>query len=135
MQDMLPKVLIVDDNPGVRDVLRDLLAVEGYPVSTAEGGLCALLRIGMMRPSCVVLDLKLDDVSGFEIYRVLREDPEFRELPVLFISGAYPDEEWVRRQIGTGPVHYLPKPIVQEDLVRAVRILTAMESPEQAAAA
>jgi CheY-like chemotaxis protein len=134
MQQLLPRLLVVDDNPGVRDVLRDLLAIEGYPVSTAGGGLSALLRIGTVRPACVILDLKLDDVSGFEIYRVLREEPGFQELPVLFISGAYPDEQWVRRQVGTGPVHYLPKPIIREDLLRAVRLLTAAGTPEQAAA-
>jgi CheY-like chemotaxis protein len=129
-QAVLPSVLVVDDNAAVRDVLCDLLMLEGYAVSQAEGGLSALLRIGSARPGCVVLDLKLDDISGFEIFRVLREDPEYRDLPVLFISGAYADEQWVRRRIGGDAVHYLPKPIVHEDLLRAVRELTgASERP------
>jgi CheY-like chemotaxis protein len=119
-----PHILVVDDDRDVREVLCDLLSEEGFPVSTAAGGLAGLLRIGRDRPDCVVLDLKLDDISGFEIYRVLREDPDFRALPILLISGAYSDEEWVRKQVGTGPMRYLAKPIDHEDLVNVVRSLT-----------
>jgi len=122
--DRQPSVMVVDDNSEVRDVIRELLALQGFSVTTAGNGLAALLRIGVERPSCLVLDLKLEDVSGFEVYRVLRADPDLRDLPVLFISGAYPDEEVVRRQLDGGPVHFLPKPVIEDDLVRAVRSLT-----------
>jgi CheY-like chemotaxis protein len=123
--DRMTSVMIVDDNPEVRDVLQELLSLRGFSVSTAQSGLSALLRIGLERPSCLVLDLKLEDISGFEIYRVLRADPDLRDLPVLFISGAYPDEEWVRRQLGSGPIHFLAKPVVEIDLVQAVSSLVA----------
>lgn len=116
-------ILVVDDNPEVREVLRDLLEMEGFSVTTAEGGLSALLQIGRSRPGCVVLDLRLDGPSGFEVHRALRADPEFQDLPVLFISGAYADEAAVRRQLDEVPVHYLPKPLVHEELVRVVRSL------------
>jgi len=118
-----PRVLVVDDDQEVREVLRDLLVLDGFPVSTAAAGLPALLRIGRERPDCVVLDLKLEDISGFEVYRVLRADPEFCRLPVLLVSGAYSDSDWVSRQVGTGPVRYLSKPIIHEDLVSAIRAL------------
>jgi CheY-like chemotaxis protein len=120
-----PRILVVDDQVEVREVLKDLLTVAGYSVSAVGGGLAALLRIGAERPACLILDLKLDDVSGFEIYRVLREDPDFRDLPVLFISGAYPDGEWVRRQLGTGPIRFLSKPMKHEDLTRTLEELLA----------
>lgn len=121
-------VLVVDDDPEVRSVLRELLELEGYEVRVADSGLSALLRIGCDQPHCVVLDLKLQDVSGFEVYRVMRNAVEFRELPVLFISGAYHDEEWIRRQMGTGPFAYLPKPVDQDDLTRVLRDLTRRTS-------
>ena len=121
-------VLVVDDDPEVRRVLRELLEIEGYDVRVADGGLSALLRIGRDIPDCVVLDLKLQDISGFEVYRALRCENDFRDLPVLFISGAYHDEEWIRRQMGTGPFAYLAKPIDQDDLTRVLREILARRS-------
>jgi len=93
-------------------------------VAGAESGLAALLRIGLERPGCLVLDLKLQDVSGFEIFRTLRDCSVFEDLPVLFISGVYHDDVWIRRQLGSGPFEYLPKPVDQDDLFRVIRSLT-----------
>jgi CheY-like chemotaxis protein len=121
-------VLVVDDDPEVRHVLRELLEIEGYEVRLADGGLSALLRIGRDVPDCVVLDLKLQDISGFEVYRALRAETDFRALPVLFISGAYHDEEWIRRQMGCGPYAYLAKPIDQDDLARVLREIIASQA-------
>ena len=118
---MTQTILLVDDDPEVRAVLSEMLALDGYAVRLADGGLSALIRIGCERPDAVVLDLKLLDVSGFEVYRALRAEPTLRELPVLFISGAYHDEEWIRRQVGTGPFAYLSKPIDADDLSRMLR--------------
>lgn len=123
MVDVRQSVIVVEDNPDLREVLKEMLDLQGFRVTTAEGGLPGLLRIGSERPACLILDIKLEDVSGFEVYRVLRKHPDFRDLPVLFISGAYPDEEWVRRQLDAGTVHFLPKPLIENDLLRAVREL------------
>ena len=131
-EESTPSVLVVDDDREVREVLKDLLRVEGFPVTTAAGGLSALLRIGSDRPECVVLDLRLQDVSGFDICRALRADPDFCRTPVLIISGAYADADWVRRQVGMGPLHYLSKPIVQQDLIHAIRSLVSQGTPAPA---
>ena len=118
-------ILVVDDDPEVRAVLRELLELEGYVVREADGGLSALIQVGRDLPDVVVLDLKLLDVSGFDVYRALRADHDFRTLPILFISGAYHDVEWIRRQVGTGPFAYLQKPIDQDDLTRELRLILA----------
>jgi CheY-like chemotaxis protein len=119
------RILVVDDQADVREVLAELLAAEGFDVQTAEGGLAALLRIGCLRPDCLVLDMKLQDINGLEVLRTLRRDPQFRSLPVLFISAVFRDESWLQQELGSEPLHYLPKPIVQEDLVRVIRALLA----------
>lgn len=122
------RILVIDDDPEVRSVLSELLTLEGFTVTTAGSGLSALVRVGYDRPDCIVLDLKLQDISGFEVYRVLRSEPEFSRLPILFISGAYHDEAWIRNQIGTGPFEYLPKPVELEALIASIATLLSPAS-------
>lgn len=115
-----PRILVVDDDAEVGAVLREMLELAGFSVATAGSGLSALVRIGVERPDLIVLDLKLQDISGFDVYRALRQEPEFQRLPVLFISGAYHDEDWIRGQAGTGPFEYLPKPVDLDVLLMAI---------------
>ena len=79
-------VLIVDDDPAVRDVLSKLLAADGWRVATAADGEAALAAVEHERPSAVVLDLMMPRVDGFEVLQRLRGEPTTRDLPVIVVT-------------------------------------------------
>ncbi len=120
----MPKatILIVDDNREILEILSELLASEGYHVICCTTGLSALVQIGFTRPDVVILDIKLGDISGFDIHRVLRNDPDLSNTPILFVSGVLLDVDLLRTQTGDPEAKLLLKPIPGEDLVEAIEM-------------
>jgi CheY-like chemotaxis protein len=113
-------VLVVDDNPEILEILSELLEEAGYRVTCCSGGLQALLSIGRVRPDVMLLDLKLDDISGFDVYRAVRADPPVADLPILFVSGVYLDQEMICARLGDETARLLLKPIPGEMLVSEI---------------
>jgi CheY-like chemotaxis protein len=81
-------VLIIEDDPDLRDALRVLLSGEGYQVTTAADGREGLARMGAPpRPGVILLDLMLPRMDGFEFRVRQLEDPELAAIPVIVLSG------------------------------------------------
>lgn len=80
-------VLVVDDEPSMRESLSLLLQSEGYRTTTAQDGFDALLQLRAERPHLITSDLNMPNMSGFEFLSVVRR--RFPEIPVVAISGAY----------------------------------------------
>lgn len=87
------RVLIIDDEPRVVDILADLLKRDprGLKVETAGDGYEGLMKIGAFRPSLVILDVMMPHLNGIEVARRLRANPETRDIRILGITG-YPDK-------------------------------------------
>ena len=79
-----------------------------------------MLRIGLDRPDVVILDLKLNDISGFDVYRTLKDAPETADLPVLFVSGVFLDQELLRDRVNDPDARLLLKPVPEEDLLAEI---------------
>ena len=82
-----PQVLVVDDEPSVRNSISMLLAAAGYGVSTAKHGFDALLQLRRTLPDLIISDLNMPEMSGFEFLSVVRR--RFPQVPVLAMSGTY----------------------------------------------
>jgi putative two-component system response regulator len=82
-----PQILVVDDEPGVSLLLREMLAAEGYDVVVASDGLEALACVGRRCPDLIFLDLDLPRLDGFEVCRRLKRHPATRLVPVIIITG------------------------------------------------
>jgi CheY-like chemotaxis protein len=80
-------ILIVDDDPSIRETMKMLLKASGYDVSTAEHGFDALLQLKTLVPAVIISDLNMPQMSGFEFLSVVRR--RFPEIPVIAVSGAY----------------------------------------------
>ena len=111
-------VLIVDDEPIVRESIRDWLKDTGYQVATAETGEEALELIEKQDFSVMVLDIRLPGKTGI---RVLREVKAQRPWIKSIIITAYPSEETATEAMKLGAVDYLIKPVAPDDLERLIR--------------
>jgi len=81
------RVLVVDDDRDLCDLLSDFLAEEGYDVTRAYGGQAAIDSARASTPDAVLLDLLLPDVPGVEVGRALRDAASTRDVPIVIISG------------------------------------------------
>ncbi len=108
-------VLVVDDDPDIRDTLRDVIEAEGYPVVCAADGVEALQAIARgPRPSLVVLDLMMPRLSGWDVLAAIRADRALADLPVAVISAAG------CRAAPPGATWFLQKPIDLDTLLAVV---------------
>ena len=117
---MASRVLIVEDEPDIRDLLAWHLEREGYRVARSGDGAQALREIASQPPDLVLLDLMLPGVSGLEICRRLRQDPATAALPVIMLT-AKGDE--VDRVVGleVGADDYIVKPFSPKEVLARVR--------------
>jgi CheY-like chemotaxis protein len=117
-------VLIVEDDPETREMLRQLLGMEGFHTVAAEDGLEALHLLRIVRhrapeaPCLVLLDLKMPRLGGNEFRRAQLGDPTVANVPIAVMSGAYDLEQ---RAQAMGAVATLPKPLNVDQLIRVVR--------------
>lgn len=103
------KILIVDDDPTIVDMLGRLLCRQGYQVCTAADGKEALQQVAQQSPDMVLLDLNLPKLPGEEVCKRLRADEKTRNLPVIMITAKASDAERIIGKV-IGANHYITKP-------------------------
>lgn len=105
----MTKVLVVDDEKDIRELLIDDLLDSGYQVIEAENGAEALDRVYNDRPDIVLLDLMMPVMNGIEVLKTLKSNPDTANLPVLILT-AVSAEEAEQRTMDLGANHYVTKP-------------------------
>jgi CheY-like chemotaxis protein len=83
-----PKILVVDDDHDIRELIAEVLALDGYRVSTAPNGKVALEQAHVNRPDLIVLDLMMPVMCGWEFMEAQRGDPELAHVPVIVVTAA-----------------------------------------------
>jgi len=128
------RILVVEDEPDILELVRFHLAQAGWRVETASTGNEALASLRRRAPDLVVLDLMLPDVSGTEICRVMRADPALAEVPVVMLTAR---AEEVDRVVGfeLGADDYVTKPFSPRELVLRLRAMLRRRRPGAAGAA
>jgi two-component system alkaline phosphatase synthesis response regulator PhoP len=116
------RILVVDDEIYIVHILEFSLTMEGYSVLTASNGEEALHVIEQERPDLVVLDIMMPKLDGFEVCRRLRQDEQFRSLPVILLSAK---GRPVDRDAGldAGADDYITKPFSPRKLLEKIREL------------
>jgi DNA-binding NarL/FixJ family response regulator len=115
-------ILIAEDDPGIRLSVSDYLEMSGYSAIAAENGEKALSLLEIYRPHLLISDIKMPGKDGYELVRQVRQRPEFRLLPVIFLTERSSTEERIRGY-QAGCDLYLPKPFEMEELGAVIRNL------------
>src|SRR5215831_17388297 len=102
------RILLVEDDPSVRGLLKVLLEVEGYDIVEASDGLEGLEKAGKLRPDLMIVDLMMPQVDGERVISGLRADPGTRRMPVIVVSGRYEALDRCRDMIGPDNVFATP---------------------------
>jgi two-component system OmpR family response regulator len=124
------RILVVDDEPNIVDVVSMALRFQGFGVETAGTGEEALARVASYRPHLMVLDVMLPDMEGFDVAQ--RLGAQRAEVPIIFLTARDATEDKIRG-LTTGGDDYVTKPFSLEELVARVRTVlrrTGIAEPE-----
>lgn len=121
-------ILIVDDEPAIREMVTMALELAGFAVLEAEDALSAHAMIVDLRPDLILLDWMLPQVSGLELARRLKRDDATREIPVIMLT-ARSEEDNKIQGLESGADDYLTKPFSTRELVARIRAVLRRTSP------
>jgi CheY-like chemotaxis protein len=119
-----PRILVVDDDEVIRELISVNLELEGFEVHTAVDGRDCLAKVREIRPVVVTLDVMMPQVDGWDVASQLRGDPETAPVRIVLLS-ARAQEGDIRRGTRIGVDAYLTKPFDPDELVEIVRRLAA----------
>ena len=117
---MSKRILVVEDQPDNRKIIRDVFAATGYEIIEAENGEEALAAIAKARPDLILMDIQLPIMDGYTATRRIKADPALRSIPVIAVTSyALSGEEKKAREAGCDD--YIPKPYSPRELLAKVR--------------
>lgn len=120
-------ILIVDDEPTVRALVRDVLELDGYDIVEAPDGVAALAAVQEHQPNLMVLDVMMPGMSGLDVLRELRRERSGTELPIILLTAASDDDTtWAGWTAGASV--FLPKPFDPSHLLDWVERLISGET-------
>jgi len=122
MEANFKKVLVVDDEPDILEIISYNLIKEGYEILTAKNGIEALDKIDFFKPDVVILDIMMPRMSGVEVCKIVRSKPEYNDILIIFLT-ALSDESSQIRGLETGADDYISKPISPKVLVSRVNAI------------
>lgn len=122
----MQSVLVVDDEPTARSMLRLILVRAGFEVREAKDGYEALEQVERIIPDVMLLDIMMPGMDGFTVCQILREQESTVDLPIIMLS-ARADPESVNTGLRVGATKYLTKPVTPDELTRHIREVLSIE--------
>jgi two-component system cell cycle response regulator DivK len=117
---MSKRILVVDDQPDNRQIIRDLLDATDYELTEAENGEQALAAVAKQRPDLILMDIQLPIMDGYEATRRIKADPALRSIPIIAVTSyALSGEEQKARAAGCDG--YVTKPYSPRLLLTRIR--------------
>ena len=118
------RVLIVEDNAETRLLIRHMVEAGGYEAAEAVDGTDGLAQAERLHPDVILLDIRMPGLDGYEVCRGLKENPETKTIPVIFVTGVQ-DAALDRLAFQAGGVACVTKPVRREALVGIIEAVLA----------
>jgi CheY-like chemotaxis protein len=118
---MAKKIMVVDDEESLLELVSAILKEEGYEVVTAASGQECLEKLSTMKPDLILLDMMMPGMSGREVCESIRKDPKTKGLKVAFITVAKFSETGKETLTEMKVLDYITKPFENDDLIRRVK--------------
>ena len=115
------KILVIDDEEGIRDTLETILSLDGYDVTTAINGEEGIKSAEAHIPDLIICDIMMPIMDGYEVAKRVRENKEMVATPFLFLSAKASHMDF-RKGLGAGADDYLIKPFRNEELLAAIEM-------------
>jgi len=124
------RIVVVDDEPGIGEAIRQLLAPEGFAIEAPGDAQTALPELIRAAPDLVILDVNMPGMSGWELCAILRRQTTTRGVPILFLTGRQELKDRITA-MQLGGSDYLAKPFAADELRRKVRAALALPGDER----
>jgi CheY-like chemotaxis protein len=119
MSDSTKTVIVVEDEPEAAEMFAEMMRVSGFRVLQTYSSTPAIAMIANEKPDVVLLDVMMPDVSGLEVLRFMRRDPQLKDIPVIVVSAKSMLTD-IQSGLEAGASLYLTKPVGFQDLKNAV---------------
>jgi two-component system cell cycle response regulator len=120
----MPKILIIDDDVTITELMKALVKMEGHEPTTVNDSLRAMEIAQSVNPDLITLDLMMPGLTGFELCELMKNDPKFAHVPIVIVS-ARDDPESKNKAMGAGATAYITKPFGMEEFIGTIKELTA----------
>jgi sigma-B regulation protein RsbU (phosphoserine phosphatase) len=130
-KDKDPVILIVEDKDLDRELLGKILRKEPYRISIAENGPQTLKTVKDVPPDLILLDVKMPEMDGFQVCKKLKESPETRDIPIIFITAKTERMDKIKG-LQSGAVDYVTKPFYEPELLARIRTHIDLKRSKQA---
>ncbi|MFH1283539.1 MAG: response regulator transcription factor [bacterium] len=124
------KVLVIDDEPDILRIVKDVLESEGFQTSSAKNAASAFKRIKEFMPDIIILDLKLPGMDGLEICKKLKSDQTYSQVPIIILSTKSEESDKVVG-LELGADDYMSKPFSSAELIARVKAVLRRQSYKQ----
>ena len=126
---MIPKILVVDDDPGNLRIVSAIVKFKGYEVLTAQDGLEALAKIKKEKPHLVVLDVMMPEINGYDVCYHLRFNKDFEKIPIILVTVRERElDESIGKRVN---IDYIHKPVDSKVLIAKMDALLGQGMPPQ----
>ena len=117
---MAKKILVVDDEQVIHDVIQDLLEFKGYTVDHAYNGEEAVEKVKLTHPDLIILDINVPKITGCAVSTLLSEDDSTRDIPIIFLTGYIDQKEAETLDHNLSGQLLVTKPFNVDDLISAI---------------
>ncbi|HUI88448.1 MAG TPA: response regulator transcription factor [Anaerolineales bacterium] len=118
----MPKILIAEDEPDIRDLVAFTLRFAGYEVVAANNGEEAVQMASREFPDLILMDVRMPRMTGYDACRAMKANPELKDIPVVFLSAKGQEAE-IQTGLDAGAEEYLLKPFAPDQLTDRVRAI------------
>ena len=116
----MAKILVAEDERDIRELIGHTLRFAGYEIVLVANGVEAIEAVSRERPDLILLDVRMPKMSGYDVCRLIKENPDTSEIPVVFLSAKGRESE-VEQGIELGALDYILKPFAPAELITQIQ--------------